>query len=131
MFRKYPEIENYDRSVTLNYWLRIYPELREIEYIVQEKIHGTNLQFVFSPGKPHQIASREKILTKDDDFFGIHQVLAEPTYMKVMMRLQEYANMHGGFNIFGEFHGPGIIHKGVKYGVNKNIAFFDAWMDDD
>ena len=130
-FVKYPEIENTYRQKFIDKFTTLYPELTEISYIITEKIHGSNIQLIFRPHKPLKVASRNKILSEKEDFFGVWDVLEE---MKdIICNCQRYVDEEqteeNSFRLFGEICGP-KIQKGVYYGEERKILFFDAMIGD-
>ena len=43
MFKKFPSIENHYQQKNIDYWLRLYPELKDEDYVITEKLDGANL----------------------------------------------------------------------------------------
>ncbi|MGB0387827.1 MAG: RNA ligase family protein [Ardenticatenaceae bacterium] len=134
MFNKYPSIENHYRKPSIDWFLDQFPELKEETFAIQEKIHGSNIQFIFTPGddagrKPAevQLASRSKRLKPGENFFGVRQLL--PKYRELTEMLAERSQKEGiAINLYGEIFGPGV-QKGVNYGREKRILFFDVAID--
>ena len=125
---KYPSIENSYRSKHIQYWLERHPELINEEYIIQEKIHGANIQFIFDLVVGDlQIASRNRVLSSGESFFDVWNVIKD--YEKVteaMWNMSERAEV--SIRLYGEIFGPGI-GKGVQYFDKKQIRFFDMRVD--
>lgn len=44
-FQKWPSIENTYQDKNLEYWLNQYPELSDVDYVITEKLHGSNFQW--------------------------------------------------------------------------------------
>lgn len=128
MFKKYSSILNHYRSKEINWWLQEFPELLHAQYEIQEKIHGANIQLIFSPKEPFLVASRNRVLEEGEDFYGVKALLYQrfdgfTSCVKATARLTEAV-----ITLYGEIFGPGI-QKGVDYGSEKRIVFFDMAID--
>lgn len=131
MFIKFPSIENHYQKKTVEQFLLEFPELRVTRFILKEKLHGTNIQLIFEPGKPMEVGSRNQVLPEDGQkFFGIHHYLKTDNQMGYLIKLvQNHVDDNDILiNLYGEFIGPGI-NKGVEYGDEKQILFFDMRID--
>ena len=127
MFRKYFKIEGTWRPNEILWWLEKYPELRNETYVLQEKIHGANVSWVFEPDGTMSIAKRGSII-KDENFYN-HKLMYE-LYGDVIILLRDYAyDNNCSMNIYGEWFGEGI-QKGVNYGPGKQLRFFDVIVND-
>jgi Rnl2 family RNA ligase len=127
MFRRYFSIEGSWRKKEIQWWTEKYSEIKSITYVLQEKIHGANLSWVFDPDGTMKIGKRTAVLTDKDNFYNF-KIMYEK-YADVIILLKEYAVEHKcSLNIFGEWHGKGI-QKGVDYGPEKQILFYDVLVD--
>lgn len=120
---KYPSIENHYRKRFIEETLALYPELEHEKYEISEKLHGSNTQLIFTPHQPMQVASRNKILTREYKHFGIWEILDNITSFTQRMQEEVNKRSHKTF-LYGEIFGPGI-NKGVKYLSRRTIRFFD------
>lgn len=127
-FKKYTSIENHYQAKHIARWLRYHPELADIPYIIEEKIDGANICLMFEPGKPMQVASRNRILNPGDNFYDIWNVLDG---MKEQLLEIEKAseNLILSYRLYGELYGKGI-QKRIDYGSSKYISFFDIIVND-
>jgi len=127
MFKKYHSIENHYRDKFINQFLIDCPKLKDAEFIIQEKIHGANIQFIFEPNEEFKVGKRTSVILEDEKFYNIQSVI--PEYKDLIESLQEDANeMECTINLYGELFGPGI-QKGVDYGDKKQIRFFDMTIN--
>lgn len=128
LFRKFPSIENHYQKGHINAWLKYHPELTDLQYVIQEKIHGSNLQLSFIPHSDTElgrmvIGTRNNVLPGDDSFFGVRACLEN--YKTELDILQAWADALGVIvRVYGEFFG-GNIQKGVNYGKDKRFLIFD------
>jgi Rnl2 family RNA ligase len=127
-FVKYPSIENHYSTKNLEWFLEKYPKLRDEKYVMQEKIHGANIQFIFTPKEPYVVASRNN--KSEDEFYGYKKIIEDSEKLKALLaNLQKYADEHKSYiNLYGEIFGPSI-QKGIYYGDEKQIKFFDLKID--
>jgi len=103
-------------------------EIKEgVRWHVGEKIHGANTSFLLLPNDNPRYFSRKNDIT-NDMFYGAGEI-----YESTRERLkwaQEYAdNYNKTVRIYGELFGAGI-QKGVDYGHDKRILFYDAVIND-
>lgn len=132
-FVKYCSIENHYQEKTINAWCKLYPELYNEEYIIQEKIHGSNFSIWFEKNADDvsiKFGKRNSFLEETDSFFNWQQVVERENIKLVISRIKEYLKNSNCTNItlFGELYGEGI-QKGVYYSSIKNIVFFDIKVD--
>ena len=128
MFRKYFSIDGDWRNKEIEWWLRKYPEISDETYILQEKIHGCNISWVFEPNESFRIAKRSGFI-KDGSFYN-HEIMYKK-YDDIITLFKEYvANTNCTLNVFGEWFGKGI-QKGVDYGNEKQLLFFDVIKNDE
>lgn len=125
MFIKYSSIENHYQEKHINRFVERYPELMNITYVLQEKIHGANIQFIAKPNGEFFVAKRSQIISPDDNFYGVWDVVSRPEYQKVIEFLISMAKARNmSLNLYGELFGSNI-QKGVDYGQDRRILFFD------
>ena len=128
MFQKYPSIENHYQSKWIDMWIERYPELENVDYIILEKIHGTNFSLIFN-NKNIQIASRNGILNPETDkFFNIFNDILYNDQYDDLFEFFKTLSKYQIIQLYGEYFGPGI-NKGINYGSNKQIRFFDIRID--
>lgn len=129
MFKKYPSIENSYRKKFIDGFLTMYPELLTTTYIITEKIHGANIQIYFEPDKPWRCGKRTAFLKEEVKFYDIWNVISK--YENHFIKLQQLVDRQCiSIRLYGELFGPGI-QKGVTYGNEKRIAFFDVTVNDE
>ena len=116
-FVKYPSLINHYKTDEI-----VFSD--DTECVVQEKLDGANIQFVFEPNKPFRTASRNQLCS--DDFFGVNQVV-ERDFVDVFNNIQFFVDSNNCFlNLYGELIGP-KIQKRINYGPQKEIVFFDVF----
>lgn len=124
-FKKYNEIENSYRDKFINSF-NYEHNLETINFVMLEKIHGSNVQFMIDKKSNITKCSKNQILGDDDNFQG---GLIEAfnkldfTYAKKYCYVLEHE-----IRLFGELFGKGI-QRGIKYFDDKRILFFDAEVD--
>lgn len=129
-FLRYPSIENHYRSEHITAAFYSHPELKRCKYIIQEKLHGANVSFEFAPNQELMVYSRnQKVNHTLDDFNGIATILATP-HMRHFVDYWKRVCVSTGLHIrfFGEVFG-GNIQKGVNYGKERRILFYDVMID--
>jgi len=125
-FIKFPEITNTYHGKFLGKFQEEFGPILNTTYITHEKIHGANIQLVFEPNQEMQVASRNRILDKDEDFYGVHSVLKNIDLSK----FQSWANSNkANINLYGEIFGSNI-QNGVDYGPDRRILFFTIFIND-
>lgn len=129
--KKYPSILNYYREAELAWWIKRYPELNSTVFEVTEKIHGSNFQLHFEPGKPVRVGSRKEWVPEGSSgLYGVWDVLDREVYQQLIidynLRTIEFEE---SYTFYGELFGPSV-QKGVDYGVKKRILFFEMRIDD-
>lgn len=123
MFHKWPEIENHYNKKNIQRWIDHYPKLKDELYVITEKIHGTNIQFIIT-ADGYQIATRNRILDKNENFFDVWNVAKkyDEIFKRIMDGIEFYEDLEY-INLYGEMYGQGI-QKGVDYCEGKQIRFF-------
>lgn len=136
-YLKYPSIENHYREKYINMMLEHNPKVYDCAYVVQEKIHGANISFLFTPEEEGGFPNRFQVFSRNNqldplsnEFYGLRDVLSEPDMVVFLQRVQRKTNRIGvPVRLFGEMFG-GNIQKGVWYGPEKRILFFDMMLGD-
>lgn len=129
-FKKYPSIENSYREKFINGFLTLHPELLTVEYIITEKIHGANFQICFESNQPWRYGKRTAFLKEDEKFYDAWNVVGQ--YESIFRNIQgwiDVGKIQSPARLFGELCGPGI-QKGVSYGKEKQVRFFDMMIGD-
>lgn len=137
-FNKYKSIENTYREKYINDKLKWHPQYATCKYIATEKIHGSNFQvgLTLDPDSGTvsiSYGSRTTWLTEENEgeFYNFREVTDREDFQElienfcVYMREMDILNLR----LYGELGGPGI-QKGVYYGEDKFIVFFDIMIDD-
>jgi hypothetical protein len=125
MFKKYPSMDNTYQTKSIELWKEFHPTLEDEEFIVLEKIHGTNFSIVFEPGNTPYFTSRNRVLEPEEDFFSLRDVALGDGHNLLMDRFLRLARDENvACQIYGELFGPGV-NKGVFYGKERDFRFFD------
>jgi Rnl2 family RNA ligase len=128
MFQKYCSITNHYNRKDIEYWFQYHPQLPKLRYVIQEKIHGSNLQLIFQPYEELRLASRNNLIGYDDSFFTAKTVI-ENDWDSGFMKIQEVADEEGKkVRVYGEIFGP-KVQKGVDYGKERRFLIFDIEVD--
>jgi len=126
-FIKYPHIENHYRDEHIEFYLNLFPELKDMYYGIYEKIHGCNIQLIFDIDEKMKIATKTKVLEYEEPFNDVWETMYG--IVGSLRKIQEYADFYGtDINVYGELFGPGI-GKGVKYFDYKAYRIFDISFD--
>lgn len=127
MFVKYPSIENSYREKEIFSWLSYHPSLVDEIFVVQEKIDGANIQFVFVPNQIYEIYSRTQ--KADSSFYGIGEILVRQEWKTFLSIAQKYVDENDVvLRLYGEIFGQNIQNR-IYYCEGKKILFFDASVD--
>lgn len=97
--------------------------MAEGHFLIHEKLHGCNIQIILDLNTPMAVASRERVLDKNESFNDIWNTLNNYETPIGLLKNWGEANKKN-LNIYGELIGPGI-GKGVKYNKEKEIRIFD------
>ena len=127
--RTYLEIEPVSRKKYLDSFLKKFPELNEGEFILTEKIDGTNVRLCFKLDGMLVLGSRNQVLETKKDHFWLREVLKEQIYQD-LIRFVERKVVESGKEIMlvGELFGKGINNR-IIYG-KRQIRFFDIYFED-
>jgi len=128
MFKKYPSLTNHYHSKDIDYFTTKYgDEMREVTWQITEKIHGANFSILFTPNSSPNWFSRNQQIT-NANFYNCEDLILE--YVNKLKIAQNWVNQtNRTFRVFGELYGPGI-QKGVDYGPERKIRFYDLMIDD-
>ena len=128
-YRKYDSIENHYREAYIRKAMDNDFTLRRCTYIVQEKIHGANLGILFYSNLPPLVYSgNNKLDVSGNGFNDLGATLRSEPMASFIYTMQRYCYENDmTIRLYGEFFGPGI-QKGVDYGKEKRIRFFDMMM---
>lgn len=136
-FKKYSSIENhFDKKFMEHVKLEMPGDLL---YVVQEKVHGTNVSFLCD-GKKVKLAKRTDIIADDENFYEFAE-LVDTYKSKVIILFNEVKEIYPEITsiaIFGEMFGGlyphhlvrknnhlTAIQKGVFYTPNHDFYAFD------
>lgn len=126
-FKKYNSIENSYRGRHVNKFTDLFDPSVET-FVGLEKLDGANIQLVFTPDGEMKVGKRTSFLLEGDNFFDIWNTLKR--YDTEVITLKQVAkDTNKTYIMFGEIYGPGINGR-VDYGPEKQIAFFDLYIDD-
>jgi len=129
-FVKWPSIENTYRQRFVDMFLGEFPELANTVYILLEKLHGANFQFMVSSHRDVRAGSRRRYLESSSTFQGVKVADMLERYKPFLDQFQKFADDYETtYHLYGELIGP-KIQKGVNYGSDKQILFFGLRMDE-
>ena len=135
-FKKYDSIENSYRTRTVNdisktaaigdYWF------------ITEKIHGTNMTWIFGRDGNVQIAKRTGIIPHDElqSFYRADLAYAEAKQYADALAADMIENEWKEIRIVGEWYGGGCantpkVQSGIDYGNTLRFAAFDVFVEYD
>lgn len=118
-FKKYSSIEN---SFCREFMEKVVAEMpQDLEYVVQEKVHGTNTCFLCD-GKDVKFAKRTSVLAEDEQFYNYPELVER--YKDKVIKLFECVKSKYSetmqISIFGEMFGGLYPHDGVK--AKRNVS---------
>ena len=122
-FLKYDSIDN-TYAFKINNWLD--SKLHLEQYVIQEKLDGSNISFIFLENGRVKVASRNNYLgcPETTDFFGISQVIKTDEFANLLEYWSNKAKYDCcEYQLYGEIYGKGIQNR-IEYG-SKKIKFFD------
>jgi Rnl2 family RNA ligase len=123
-FKKYTSLTNHYHESVIVKWIAHHPEMIDMEFVIQEKIHGANIQLDFDENGEMKVGRRTGYLYTGEKFFDIWKVLDG---MKDDIEdLRDEAISNGPIKLYGELFG-GNVQKGVEYGPEKRILFYDVF----
>jgi Rnl2 family RNA ligase len=112
IFKKYPSLENSDREKVIQYMKDTHLDAHE--YVVQEKIHGSNLCLI-TDGQSVQTAKRSGVLSPDDIFYN-HQAILTQYEHSALQAFEQVKALYPDTEtlaIFGEIFGGAYPHAEV------------------
>jgi len=119
-FIKFPGITNTYHGKFLEKFQHEFGPALNTTYVAHEKIHGANIQFIFEPNIEMKIASRNRIIGQDEDFYNVKSILNNID----LSQFQRWSDLDKKtINLYGEIFGS-KIQNGIDYGPNKRILFF-------
>jgi Rnl2 family RNA ligase len=129
-FKKYFRIENGYRSSYIERALNNDPSIETVNYVLQEKIHGANISFLFDVETGFSVYSRNnKLDPQSNEFYGLADVLGTPEISTLIKTIQDFSNNNTvTIRLYGELFGSNI-QKGVWYGDRAQILFYDVEFD--
>lgn len=128
--KKYPSLTNHYNAKDIKRLKECseYDELKDgVRWVVQEKIHGANFSIKFNCDGTTQYFSRNNDIT-GENFYNAKDVI-DDTIKSLHSILVEAVETNTNYIIFGELFG-GNIQKGVNYGNDKRILFFDCFVEE-
>ena len=141
-FKKYNSIEN---SYQDDFLCSIIEQgFGDLEYVVQEKVHGANLSFI-TDGQNILPAKRTELILDNEDFYNSKLVL-EKYRNKILALYSDIANQFhaNSVTIFGEIFGGGyphpdiqkddkaqLVQRGIYYCPSNEFYAFDIMIDND
>ncbi len=139
-FKKYSSIEN---SFSREFMERVMAEIpQDLEYVVQEKVHGTNTSFLCD-GLDVGFAKRTAMLIDGEQFYDYPELLNRyreqvlKLFADVKMKYPEvthisiFGEMFGGlypYNGVKNAHRVSLIQKGVYYSPEHEFYGFDIYL---
>ena len=131
---KYSSIENSYQNKYIDMFRKHYDQIDNETYIIQEKLDGANISLYFFPDGEFKIASRNKFIEKDENFFDVWNVIKSDTYKELIEHCFELIYQNNCvIIIYGELYGRGVQNR-IDYGPNKYFSLFDMtvhFLDDD
>lgn len=112
-FKKYSSIEN---SFNTEFMEQIAAEMpANLEYVVQEKVHGSNTSFICD-GTHVEFAKRTAIIGADEKFFEYQELLNRYAERVINLSKEVLATYPEAVsvNVFGEMFGGAYPHKDVQ-----------------
>ena len=132
MFKKYPSIENSYRMGFVQKALTMYPELETCKYVIQEKIHGSNFQIIISKDDSVSYGKRTSSLQPTEKFYEYQSVVSKSSIQNLITEIKKtcpYTNLtNTHITLYGELFGANI-QKGISYGQERKILFYDISID--
>lgn len=127
MFIKYPEINNSYNERNINFWLKIYPEIRNMRFTAEIKLDGSNISTCFQKNQDMKVYSRENRIGPDQNFFDVWNVIKDEKYIDFFTKCYYFVESNNleSLQITGELYGKGI-QKRIDYGDKKYIKYFSV-----
>ena len=141
-FKKYNSIENSYQDDYINSIIE--QGFGELEYVVQEKVHGANISFI-TDGKTIISAKRTELISENEQFFN--SKLVQKNYSsKILQIFKETSDKFNAksITIFGELVGGGyphpdipkdenakLVQRGIYYCPTNEFFAFDILIDNE
>lgn len=139
-FKKYNTIENSFQ----NEFISAIKEqgFGDLDYVVQEKVHGANLCFI-TDGETILTARRNELILEDELFYNAHLVL-EQYKVQITALFDDIAEKYlvSNISIFGELFGGGyphpdipidhksqLVQRGIYYAPSNDFYAFDILIN--
>ncbi len=128
-FLKFPSLENSYQEKYIKGMVDYYPQLLDEQYVITEKIDGSNFQWAFFPDGTVRAGSRNNYLDLNDSFQGANIQQLYEAHAEFLSSLLEWATDDGvEIRLYGELYGQGI-QKRVDYGPSKSLIYFGMAVD--
>ena len=117
-FKKYSSIEN---SFSREFMEHIWAEMpQDLEYVVQEKVHGTNTSFLCD-GRDVGFAKRTSMLAEGEQFYDYPELVAryKERVLKLFADIKARCPEVTQISVFGEMFGGLYPHDGVQKERNE------------
>lgn len=123
-FIKYPSIENSYQKKTIDFFLRIFPDLDKCDYAIEEKIDGCNISIIVKPNSEILYCSRNKMLGDLNEFYGLGTTIK--TYESELQSMIQFARDNKSIcTFYCEYFGKGIQDR-VNYGPEKQLRILNV-----
>jgi Rnl2 family RNA ligase len=141
-FHKYNSIENSYQHDFINSIIE--QGYGELEFVVQEKVHGANLSFITN-GKTIVAAKRTELILDNEQFFN-SKLVQEKYTDKILNLFKEVSEKFNAktLTIFGELFGGGyphpdiakdesakLVQRGIYYSPTNDFFAFDIMLNND
>lgn len=119
-FKKYNSVENSYQADFINSIIE--QGFGNLEYVVQEKVHGANLCFITN-GQTIISAKRTELISANEQFFN-HKTVQEKYADKIFKIFKELTEKYNAksITIFGELFGGGYPHPNVPKDENAKLV---------
>lgn len=118
MFKKFPSIENHYQQKNIDYWLRLYPELKDEDYVIMEKLDGANFAIILT-NKTINFQRRNDLLKEDENFFNYQETVKR--YKSDIKKIQSFLGEQETLHLYCELIGNKVLNR-VKY-TNDDLNY--------
>lgn len=118
MFKKFPSIENHYLQKNIDYWLRLYPELKDEDYVIMEKLDGANFAIILT-NKTINFQRRNDLLKEDESFFNYQETVKR--YKSDIKKIQSFLGEQDTLHLYCELIGNKVLNR-VKY-TNDDLNY--------
>lgn len=141
-FKKYNSIENSYQDDFISFIIE--QAYENLDYIVQEKVHGANISFI-TDGEKIISAKRAELILENEQFYNSKQI-QEKYKNKIIDLYKEIANNSDvqTITVFGELFGGGyphpdvpkdetakLVQRGIYYCPTNDFFAFDILLDNE